>query len=176
MILKLKSGGSAALSAHHGVQKIVSGGQTGVDRAALDVAIELGIAHGGWCPKGRLAEDGPIDITYQLQETDSADYAIRTEKNVIDSDGTLIIYRDELKRGTLLTNRLAKQHNRPLCRVRVGQVNLDRIVRWLHENAIRTLNVAGPRSSSDPTIAKATRDLLKKVFAATPHLPEQKAD
>lgn len=72
------------------MEKIVSGGQTGVDRAGLDFAIALGIPHGGWCPKGRKAEDGPIDNRYQLQETPRADYLQRTEWNVRDNDGTVI--------------------------------------------------------------------------------------
>ncbi len=85
------------------VSKIVSGGQTGVDRAALDAAIKLGIAHGGWVPKGRLAEDGPLPETYRMRETASAAYSERTERNVIDSDGTLIISRGELTGGSEAT-------------------------------------------------------------------------
>jgi predicted Rossmann-fold nucleotide-binding protein len=73
------------------IKRIISGGQTGVDRAALDVALELGIPCGGWCPKGRLAEDGSIDLRYPLKETNSSEYRERTEKNVEDSDGTLIL-------------------------------------------------------------------------------------
>ena len=77
------------------LRTIVSGGQTGVDRAALDVAIMLGFAHGGWCPAGRLAEDGPIDAHYALRETASAAYDVRTERNVVDSDGTLVLASGE---------------------------------------------------------------------------------
>src|SRR5512136_1042597 len=73
------------------VGKIISGGQTGVDRAALDVALELGISSGGWCPKGRKAEDGPIDIRYPVRETTSANYSVRTGRNVRESDGTLVL-------------------------------------------------------------------------------------
>ena len=82
------------------IVKIISGGQSGVDRAALDAAIRLGIPHGGWVPKGRLAEDGPLPETYSLRETPTAVYAERTEKNVVDSDGTLIISRGELTGGS----------------------------------------------------------------------------
>ncbi len=104
--------------------RIVSGGQTGVDRAALDVAIALGIEHGGWCPRGRLAEDGTIPARYLLRETSSSEYAVRTEQNVIDSDGTLVIYYQRLQRGSLLTYRLAKEHGKtsvPCARRPVGR-------------------------------------------------------
>lgn len=133
----------------HGLRKIVSGGQTGVDRGALDAAIACGLAHGGWCPKGRMAEDGPIDNRYQLTELDTRDYAARTERNVIDSDGTLILYRQSLGGGTLLTNRMAKRWNKPLHRVRLDlPVRYEQIVHWIEENQLRVLNVAGPRASS----------------------------
>ncbi|MCX7173435.1 MAG: putative molybdenum carrier protein [Proteobacteria bacterium] len=85
------------------VTKIVSGGQTGVDRAALDWAVQQGIPHGGWCPKGRIAEDGAIDSRYELQETNSAKYPQRTKQNIIDSDGTLILNSGELDGGSLET-------------------------------------------------------------------------
>src|SRR5688572_12994856 len=91
------------------VQRIVSGGQTGVDRGALDAAIALGIEHGGWCPRGRLAEDGQIPRRYQLTETKTSKYRERTERNVLDSDGTLILFRALLSGGTELTRRLAVQ-------------------------------------------------------------------
>jgi len=157
----------------HGVQRIVSGGQTGVDRAALDVAIELGIEHGGWCPRGRRAEDGPIHPKYQLVETESVDYVVRTQKNVVDSDGTLLLYRERLQRGTLLTHQIVKRHGKPLLRVRLDRpVSIDRVVRWLSEQSIRVLNVAGPRASSQVDIEKQAYDLLKKVFAASPALPD----
>ncbi len=154
------------------VNKIVSGGQTGVDRGALDAAIELGIEHGGWCPKGRLAEDGPIATCYQLDELPSSDYAARTERNVIDSDGTLIFYRDRLQGGTALTNRLAKLHGKPLLRIRLDQpVELDRIVRWLADEAIEVLNIAGPRGSTYPDIHQQTYEVIKKLFNSTAQLP-----
>jgi len=157
----------------HGVRRIVSGGQTGVDRAALDAAIELGIEHGGWCPRGRRAEDGPIAAKYKLIETDSIDYAVRTEKNVLDSDGTMLLYRERLQRGTLLTHQLAKRHSKPLLRIRLDRpVSLDRVVRWISENSIHVLNVAGPRSSSQADIEKQAFDLLKKIFSASPTLPD----
>ncbi len=149
--------------------RIVSGGQTGVDRAALDIAIELEIEHGGWCPRGRLAEDGPIDAVYQLRETDEIEYSVRTQRNVIDSDGTLILYRQRLQRGTLLTNRLAQAHGKPLMRVRLDQpVDLASVQKWLLESQVQVLNVAGPRESSQPGIGLAARDFLRKLFTHSP--------
>ncbi len=151
------------------VTRIVSGGQTGVDRAALDVAIELGIEHGGWCPRGRLAEDGRIAACYQLQETEASEYSVRTERNVIDSDGTLILYRFRLQRGTLLTNRLAQSHGKPLLRVRLDRaIDLSAIQRWLFDAKIHALNVAGPRESSQPGIALQAAQLLRRLLTEAP--------
>jgi predicted Rossmann fold nucleotide-binding protein DprA/Smf involved in DNA uptake len=94
--------------------KIISGGQTGVDRAALDAALAAGIALGGWCPKGRLAEDGPLPEHYPLEQTPRRSYRQRTEWNVRDSDGTLVLYWGELQGGTLATVKLADQYRRPI--------------------------------------------------------------
>lgn len=161
----------------HGVQKIVSGGQTGVDRAALDVAIQLGIEHGGWCPRGRRSEDGPIDPQYDLKETTSTDYAERTEQNVRDSDGTLILYRTRLQGGTLLTHRLAKRLAKPSLRVRIDRpVQFAQIVDWLQSHHIRVLNVAGPRGSSHPELEPLARSVLLRLFTSTPTLPAWDTD
>jgi len=149
----------------HGVKRIVSGGQTGVDRAALDVAIELGIEHGGWCPRGRLAEDGTIPARYRLSETASSEYAERTEKNVLDSDGTLILYRGKLTGGTSLTQRLAQWYRKPCITFDLEKrVSLSRARRWLDENKIRVLNVAGPRESSAPGIYDEALAYLTRLF------------
>jgi hypothetical protein len=151
----------------HLVLRIVSGGQTGVDRGALDAAIALGVDHGGWCPRGRLAEDGPIPADYHLVETESAEYPVRTERNVVDSDGTLILFRGRLVGGTELTRRLALRHRRPCCLVDLDQTEgLQRIRSWLAENRIQILNVAGPRESTSPGIRSAAERFLKDVFAA----------
>lgn len=159
-------------NARHRIKKIVTGGQTGVDRGALDAAIALGIQHGGWCPRGRLAEDGPIAARYQLQELDSSDYADRTERNVIDSDGTLILYRDRLQGGTALTNRLAKAHGKPLLRVRLDRtIEFEKIVRWIADEGIEVLNIAGPRGSSHPDLQPQTCEMVKKLFACAEQLP-----
>jgi hypothetical protein len=96
------------------LRKIISGGQTGVDRGALDAAIELGLEHGGWCPMGRIAEDGFIPTRYALRQTDTEKYAERTERNLLEADGTLILYRRELSGGTDLTRYLCQRHGRPL--------------------------------------------------------------
>ena len=145
--------------------KIVSGGQTGVDRAALDAAIELGIPHGGWCPRGRLAEDGTIPQRYQLTETDSPEYPVRTEQNVLDSDGTLILYRGPLSGGTELTVRLAKTHQKPCLLVDLDHPpEIDTVRRWITDAGVETLNVAGPRESQSPGIASAAAGFLKRLF------------
>lgn len=147
-------------------EKIVSGGQTGVDRAALDVAISLGIPHGGWCPRGRRAEDGQIPDCYRLEETVAAEYPERTERNVIDSDATLILCGGRPAGGTLLTLRLAKKHEKP-CWV----VDLDRpcdpaaIRRWMEKTVVRTLNIAGPRESQQPGVGTAARAFLMGLFS-----------
>ena len=152
-----------------GVRRIVSGGQTGVDRGALDAAIQLQIEHGGWCPRGRLAEDGRIDDRYRLQETDQVEYSFRTERNVLDSDGTLLLFKQRLQRGTLLTFRLAQKHQRPALRVRLDlPIDLVAVQHWILENAIEVLNVAGPRASSSPGIDEETRQLLCQLFTVPP--------
>lgn len=151
----------------HGVQKIVSGGQTGVDQAALDAAIQLGIPHGGWCPQGRLSEAGPIDSKYQLTELASPEYAIRTQQNVIDSDGTLILYRDRLQGGTALTYRYAKQFDRPVKRVRLDRSwNVSEVAQWLKANRIEILNVAGPRGSFHPDLYDQSYQALLRLFGS----------
>lgn len=147
--------------------KIVSGGQTGVDRAALDAAIALGWEHGGWCPRGRLAEDGVIPQRYQLVETESRQYAARTERNVIDSDATLILARGPLTGGTELTRQFCQRHLRPH---RV--VNLDQptppveLAEWLRRAGVAVLNIAGPRESQCSGVGVEAERYLRQVFAA----------
>lgn len=156
-----------------GVEKIVSGGQTGVDRAALDAAIKLGIPHGGWCPRGRLAEDGPIAAVYQLLEHPSGDYSDRTQQNVVDSDATLILYKSRLSGGTALTNRLAKQLDKPLLRVRLDcKIDFARIASWLRDNNVKVLNVAGPRGSSDAELHPLAFQMICKLFNSTGSLSD----
>ena len=141
----------------------MSGGQTGVDRAALDAAVELGIPHGGWCPRNRLAEDGRIPERYHLKETESADYAVRTRLNVRDADATLILYREPLEGGTALTWQLAVQLEKPVFLVELGFPPIrEAFLQWIEENAVRTLNIAGPRESQRPGISREARQLLVK--------------
>ena len=148
-----------------GIQKIVSGGQTGVDRGALDAAMALGIEHGGWCPRGRLAEDGKIPPRYLLTDTESSEYWIRTERNVIDSDGTLILYREKLKGGTEFTYRMTRKHRKPSLRIDMLDDPCPSAVRqWIVENAIGVLNVAGPRESSCQGIAERAQQFVVSVF------------
>jgi hypothetical protein len=145
---------------------IISGGQTGVDRAALDAAIALGIQHGGWCPRGRLAEDGPIPDRYALRETASSEYRERTEQNVLDSDATLILHRGPLSGGTLLTRQLAVRHRKPCLTIDLTEPDKPATVReWLRTNNVTTLNVAGPRESQSSGIAALAERFLCQVFA-----------
>ena len=150
------------------LEKIISGGQTGVDQAALDVALELGIPCGGWCPRGRLSEDGPIDEKYPLVESSSADPAERTERNVRDSDATLIISRrtkDELTGGTALTHRIAVELGRPLLLADPTDPQAPRAINaWIEEKAIAVLNVAGPRESTRPGIYDLAAALLRATL------------
>jgi hypothetical protein len=149
------------------IVKIISGGQSGVDRAALDVAIRLAIPHGGWVPKGRLAEDGPLADTYHLRETPTAVYAERTEKNVMDSDGTLIISRGALTGGSDYTREMALKQGRPWLHVDLEVTAAFRaaltISEWISKNDIHVLNVAGPRASKDPNIYRDAAMLLESV-------------
>jgi hypothetical protein len=134
-----------------GVGRVVSGGQTGVDRAALDAALRTGIACGGWCPKGRLAEDGSIDGRYPLRETPSAAFAQRTEWNVRDSDATLLLSPWPLEGGTALTAALAQRFEKPCLVVDPGEENaLETAASWLEQKSPEILNVAGPRASRWP--------------------------
>ncbi len=141
-------------------KRIVSGGQTGVDRAALEFAIAMGIEHGGWCPKGRLSEDGTIPSRYHLTENDSVDYKVRTEQNVVDSDATLILYVDRLGGGTLLTRRMAAKHHKPCLCLDIARASAGEIALWLAEVRPICLNIAGPRESLNPGIEMAALEFL----------------
>jgi len=141
---------------------IVSGGQTGVDRAALVVALALGLPCGCWCPKGRKAEDGTLDARYPLRETPSDDYAQRTEWNVRDSDGTLILNLGELNGGTAQTIEVAARLKKPHLMVDLERPLAGEIIHaWLRSQHVRVLNVAGPRESKCPGVyAQAHRFLF----------------
>jgi len=151
------------------IQKIISGGQTGVDRAALDVALQRGIPCGGWCPAGRRAEDGPIDKRYPLQETEHWRYDDRTRRNVAETDGTLIISTRPLTGGTSLTRKFARELNKPLLIVEPRGLFLTKLIeQWLKDHRIEVLNVAGPRESSVPGIHSDAVNLLTACLAQVP--------
>ncbi len=147
------------------LETIVSGGQTGVDRAALDVALQLGIPCGGWCPKGRRAEDAPIPSLYPLRETASSVYRDRTERNVRDSDATLVLTSGPPRDGTAATIEIAAQHHKPCLVLDLSQNPGCGAVRaWLQDNGIATLNVAGPRESGVPGIHGRAVDFLRQCL------------
>ncbi|MCH8903878.1 MAG: putative molybdenum carrier protein [Bacteroidetes bacterium] len=164
--------------------KIISGGQTGVDRAALDYGLEKGYSIGGWCPKGRLAEDGIIPLHYPLDETPTSDYDERTKWNVQDSDGTLIIAQGTVTGGTAHTRDLTSTLSKPLMMVDLYDVNFDtdeygqpslsladnlgsleaELSGWLLEQEITILNIAGPRESGSPGIYFKAKSFLLRCL------------
>src|SRR3989338_5590679 len=115
------------------INKIISGGQTGADRAALDFAIAHGIPHGGWCPKGRKAEDGAIPLRYQLSEMATCDYFNRTKQNIADSDATLILNIGELDGGTKRTVGFARRLKKPFKAVQLDSGDLEDQVEQTHD-------------------------------------------
>jgi Circularly permutated YpsA SLOG family len=146
---------------------ILSGGQAGADRAALDFAIEYGLAHGGWCPRGRRAEDGPIDERYQLTETPSHRYNQRTEWNVRDTDATVVFsIQPEVTGGTALTLAFARKLGKPFLHLAsesvsaTGQDPAEELSAFLAEHHVRRLNIAGPRESQEPLVAAFVRGVL----------------
>lgn len=140
-----------------------------MDRAALDVALDLGIPCGGWCPRGRRAADGPLDPRYPLRETPSAAYPQRTEWNVRDSDGTLILTWGPPDGGTALTLRLARRLRKPvLCLDLRDHPPAQDVRDWARENEVRVINVAGPRESQRPGIYAPARRLLEEVLSPPP--------
>ncbi|HWP00237.1 MAG TPA: MFS transporter [Methylococcus sp.] len=152
------------------VRRIVSGGQTGADRAALDWAIAHGIDHGGWCPRGRRAEDGIIDARYRLREIASASYRTRTRRNVEDSDGTLILNLGPLEGGTLATRRHAKRLGKPCLVLQLDAREIEDLCRqaidWLRAHEIGCLNIAGPRESARPGTYATVTLFLDRLAAA----------
>ncbi len=150
------------------VNKIISGGQTGADQAALDGAICLGIDYGGWLPPCRMTERGPLSENYVMQVLEGGGYPERTRKNVEDSHGTLIISHGKLTGGSALTARYAARKRKPWLHINLdlypAQYQVPQIRTWLLENEVIVLNVAGPRESSDPKIYKDTLVLLKSIF------------
>ncbi len=147
--------------------ELISGGQTGADRAALDFAIAHGLPHSGWCPKGRRAEDGKIHPRYKLRQTPSRRYAQRTRRNALDADATAIFSKCPLVGGTVLTLRVCHIHHKPvvvLSPARGITVAVRRLRGFLRINHVRVLNVAGPRASTDPGIYDFTIAVLSRAF------------
>ena len=151
--------------------EIRSGGQTGIDRAALDTAIELGLPYGGWVPRGRRAEDGTVPEQYSsLRETASSEYDERTTQNVRDTDATLVLSWGPARGGTLRTIEAARAIGRPLLDIDLAALEMDsaatRVIAWLDSiSSLRRLNVAGPRASEAPEAYQRARALLTRVFS-----------
>lgn len=150
------------------IKKIISGGQTGADRAALDTAIKFNIDHGGWVPLGRCAEDGTIDENYQMQEMPTVNYPERTKQNVKESDATLIITRGPLTGGSLLTQKLAARKKKPCTHINL--MNVDEfeaaviLNSFIQDYKVEVLNVAGPRASRDPGIYRDVKAILETMI------------
>ncbi|MFP4259420.1 MAG: putative molybdenum carrier protein, partial [Desulfovermiculus sp.] len=157
------------MNEHQIFQKIISGGQTGADQGALDAALELGHPCGGWCPKGRRSEAGPISQRYPVTEHSSESYQARTEANIIDSDGTLVFTCREPTGGTKETIDLARKHGKPylILDLEKGDPNsdLELIRKWGRENQVTVLNVAGPRESKNPGISARVKQTILHLLS-----------
>lgn len=151
------------------LKSIISGGQTGVERAALDVALKLKIQCSGWCQKGRLAEDGIISALYPLAETKSNKPEARTEQNVIDADATLILTKEhQLDKGSQYTIEMCKMHNKPVLVLNLedqSEVLLETFTKWLSKFQPNTLNIGGPRESYIPGIYNSSKELLLSLIS-----------
>ena len=151
--------------------KIVSGAQTGVDRAALDAAMAMKVEAGGWCPEGRKAEDGVIPGQYPVIELPNSDYRQRTKQNVLDSDGTVIIYFDSPSGGTELTILFCIQEHKNYILIDACELEIERacfkILDFIKRHSIKVLNVAGPRASGEPAAYEYARQLITEVLKKT---------
>ncbi|BBB32982.1 conserved hypothetical protein [Thermotomaculum hydrothermale] len=152
------------------LKRIVSGGQTGVDRAAVDVAIDCNFSYGGYIPQGRLAEDGKIPLTYsEFKELDSKDYSARTKKNIEHSDGTVIIHNGKMGNGTRLTIDYAEKTGKPILIIDLSKTDIQNakllLKRFVEQNSIEVLSVAGPRQSISPEIYNLTYNLIKSFLS-----------
>ncbi len=149
------------------LKKVISGGQTGVDRAGLDAAMKAGIPVGGCCPRGRLAEDGVTPDIYSLTEFASSELRAIVEQNVINSDGTLILNEGDLTHGTKLTELFAVMKGRPRLVVQLDAepvIEAYKVIRWVKAQFISTLNIAGPRESKCPGIYHDAYSYLEELF------------
>lgn len=147
---------------------IISGGQTGVDRGALDAALAAGFPCAGWCPRGRTAEDGKIPTHYPLIELESRSYPARTEKNVVDSDDTVIIHFGELEGGTQLTVEYCRQHRKPTLVIdgskRPVPNAAQQMCDFVNLHGIECMNVAGPRASKEPNAHAYTQQTIERLL------------
>lgn len=151
------------------IKRIISGGQTGADRAGLDFAIWHDVPHGGGCPKGRLAEDGVIERRYQLQEASTKSYPQRTEKNVQDSDGAVIFtLLSKLTGGSKKTAEFAAKHGKPWIHLHPGYDVEAQFLKFIDTNNIQTLNIAGSRASKEPEVFQFVKRTLERAFFPTP--------
>ncbi|MCR9191608.1 MAG: putative molybdenum carrier protein [Gammaproteobacteria bacterium] len=160
------------------LKKIISGGQTGVDRAALDIAIKLNIDCGGWCPKSRIDERDIIPMYYTSLveidgefDNDQDNFNARTIRNILDSDGTLIIVPcwplpSDLKDGTILTLTKLKEQTKAYHVLNIENPDVTDCINWMIETSIETLNIAGPRESSCPGIRALTTSLLEELLSS----------
>lgn len=151
--------------------RIISGGQTGVDRAALDAALAAGVPCGGWCPGGRMAEDGPLPLRYPLTELPGSGYIERTRANVADSDGTVILHGDRLEGGTLQTRLFCEELGKPCLVIARETTDIaaaaDSIADFIGSHDIRSLNVAGPRASKQPQIYEWAHAVISRLLERT---------
>ena len=144
---------------------IISGGQTGVDRAALDYGLSNHFQVGGWCPQGREAEDGTLNVVYPVSQTFSAEILNRTQFNVLESDATLILIFDDMDEGTQATYDIARENGKPVFVWKIDQNrNFQQFRNWLDKNNVNVLNIAGPRESNAVGIYSAVLDLLGELF------------
>jgi hypothetical protein len=146
-------------------QRIISGGQTGVDRGILDACLDNTFPCGGWCPSGRRAEDGVIPKRYPLSETKEKEYSVRTHKNVEEADGTLIIFDTAHSPGTQLTADIACRLKKPFRKIN-AETPIKNILIWMYLNKIKTLNIAGPRESEAPGCSKAAYQIISELIVA----------
>jgi hypothetical protein len=167
-------------SSHFKEITIISGGQTGADRAALDWALKHGIPHGGWCPRGRRSESGRIPERYRLKETPRQGYSQRTEWNIRDSDGTVVFsLRPVLRGGSRLTLRLTKKKGKPVLHIfKTQEREADaQLTEFIRKRRIKILNVAGPRASEEPRIGTFVKKVLSNTLRSgsgkQPHRPNR---
>ena len=152
------------------LERILSGGQTGVDRGALDAALDTGFPCGGWCPRGRRAEDGRIPDRYPLRETSSSRYIVRTRRNVDKSDATLVLAWGEPSGGTLATVDAAGRLGKSCLVLDISRLDdhaaASRACAWIDAEGVAALNVAGPRASGQPDAYDRARGVIGLVLEA----------